>query len=306
MALLSGVLPAADDDEMYAGLLEGQRHLHSLGITSWQDAIVGAYAGMRDVGPTYARAAARGDLAQRGRRGAVVGARPRRGAGRRPRRQARRLVRRPVRADRGQGDAGRRRGERDRRARRALPRPVRPRDHQHRPLLRRPAGAARPRPRARPARASRCTSTGSATAACARRSTPSRAPTRRGGTTSPTSSSCTRPTSAAFGRARGRGQHPGAVGLPRRPDDRADDPVPRRGAGRSAVPLRRPAPRRRAAGRGQRLAGEHPRPARGDPRRGAPDGVRRTGAGRHRPVPARARRSTSRSPSRRTPAGRRG
>ena len=69
MALLSGVLPAADDDEMYAGLLEGQRHLHSLGITSWQDAIVGAYAGMRDVGPTYARAADRGDLLS-----AVVGA----------------------------------------------------------------------------------------------------------------------------------------------------------------------------------------------------------------------------------------
>lgn len=69
MALLSHVLPAADDDEMYAALLEGQRYLHSLGITSWQDAIVGAYAGMRDVGPTYARAAARDDLT-----GTVVGA----------------------------------------------------------------------------------------------------------------------------------------------------------------------------------------------------------------------------------------
>ena len=62
MDLLSGVLPAADDDQMYAGFLEGQRHLHSLGITSWQDAIVGAYSGMRDAGPTYARAAATGDL----------------------------------------------------------------------------------------------------------------------------------------------------------------------------------------------------------------------------------------------------
>jgi hypothetical protein len=54
---------------MYAGFLEGQRHLHSLGITSWQDAIVGAYSGMRDAGPTYARAAASGDLT-----GTVVGA----------------------------------------------------------------------------------------------------------------------------------------------------------------------------------------------------------------------------------------
>ena len=69
MALLGHVLPTVDDDTMYAGLLEGQRHLHSLGITSWQDAIVGRYAGMRDVGPTYARAAATGDLT-----GTVVGA----------------------------------------------------------------------------------------------------------------------------------------------------------------------------------------------------------------------------------------
>ena len=33
MALLGHVLPTVDDDTMYAGLLEGQRHLHSLGIT---------------------------------------------------------------------------------------------------------------------------------------------------------------------------------------------------------------------------------------------------------------------------------
>lgn len=62
MDLLAGVLPAADDALMHAGFLEGQRHLLSLGITSWQDAIVGAYSGMRDAGPTYARAAASGDL----------------------------------------------------------------------------------------------------------------------------------------------------------------------------------------------------------------------------------------------------
>jgi predicted amidohydrolase YtcJ len=69
MKLLERVLPAADDAQMYAALLEGQRYLHSLGITSWQDAIVGGYSGMRDAGPTYARAAARGDLT-----GTVVGA----------------------------------------------------------------------------------------------------------------------------------------------------------------------------------------------------------------------------------------
>ena len=39
--------------------------------------------------------------------------------------------------------------------------------------------------------------------------------------------------------------------------------------------------RRRPPGRGQRLAGQHPEPARGDPRRGQPDGVRRGRAGRH-------------------------
>ncbi|RYB92099.1 amidohydrolase [Nocardioides oleivorans] len=69
MDLLAGVAPVADDDEMYAGLMEGQRHLHSLGITGWQDAIVGTYSNMRDGGPTYARAADTGDLT-----GTVVGA----------------------------------------------------------------------------------------------------------------------------------------------------------------------------------------------------------------------------------------
>jgi predicted amidohydrolase YtcJ len=69
MGLLAHVLPPADDEQMYAGFLEGQRHLHALGITAWQDAIIGAYSGMRDAGPTYARAAARGDLT-----GTVVGA----------------------------------------------------------------------------------------------------------------------------------------------------------------------------------------------------------------------------------------
>jgi predicted amidohydrolase YtcJ len=69
MKLLEHVLPAAADQQMYAGQLEGQRYLHSLGITGWQDAIVGAYSGMRDPGPTYVRAAAAGDLT-----GTVVGA----------------------------------------------------------------------------------------------------------------------------------------------------------------------------------------------------------------------------------------
>lgn len=62
MELVGRCVPPTHEDDYYAGLLAGQRHLHSLGVTGWQDAIIGAYAGMADVGPTYRRAARRGDL----------------------------------------------------------------------------------------------------------------------------------------------------------------------------------------------------------------------------------------------------
>ncbi|QWF24021.1 amidohydrolase [Nocardioides sp. LMS-CY] len=62
MAVVARYPPATSEGEYYAGLLEGQRYLHSVGVTGWQDAIVGAYAGMDDVGPTYLRAAREGDL----------------------------------------------------------------------------------------------------------------------------------------------------------------------------------------------------------------------------------------------------
>ncbi|MFC4786693.1 amidohydrolase [Nocardioides sp. MAHUQ-72] len=55
-------LPPTSDEDYYAALLAGQAHLHGLGVTGWQDAIVGAYAGMDDPGPTYLRAARAGDL----------------------------------------------------------------------------------------------------------------------------------------------------------------------------------------------------------------------------------------------------
>ena len=61
--------PATDPEEYYSALLEGQRYLHSLGVTAWQDAILGAYAGADDASETYLRAAATGDLT-----GTVVGA----------------------------------------------------------------------------------------------------------------------------------------------------------------------------------------------------------------------------------------
>jgi predicted amidohydrolase YtcJ len=62
MALVSRLLPPTPEEDYYRGLLEGQRYLFSLGVTGWQDAIVGSYAGMDDSGPTYLRALERGDL----------------------------------------------------------------------------------------------------------------------------------------------------------------------------------------------------------------------------------------------------
>ena len=62
MALVSRMLPPTPPEDYARGLVEGQRHLFSLGITAWQDAIVGAYAGMDDSGPTYVEAVARDDL----------------------------------------------------------------------------------------------------------------------------------------------------------------------------------------------------------------------------------------------------
>jgi predicted amidohydrolase YtcJ len=62
MDLVSEVLPPTTDAEMDAALTEAQRYLHSLGITDWQDAIVGYYGGIDDPAPAYVRAAQRGEL----------------------------------------------------------------------------------------------------------------------------------------------------------------------------------------------------------------------------------------------------
>lgn len=62
MELVARHAPATDSDEYYSALLAGQRYLHSLGVTGWQDAILGEYAGMDDPSPVYLRAAQRGDL----------------------------------------------------------------------------------------------------------------------------------------------------------------------------------------------------------------------------------------------------
>lgn len=62
MNVVGALVPTTDPDECYRGLLAGQAHLHELGITGWQDAILGAYAGMDDPSQTYLRAARSGDL----------------------------------------------------------------------------------------------------------------------------------------------------------------------------------------------------------------------------------------------------
>ena len=62
MQVVARHLPATSAEDYYRGLLAGQSYLHSLGVTGWQDAIIGDYAGMDDAGPTYLRAAQRGEL----------------------------------------------------------------------------------------------------------------------------------------------------------------------------------------------------------------------------------------------------
>jgi predicted amidohydrolase YtcJ len=56
------LLPRITGEDYYKALLSGQAYLHSLGVTAWQDAIVGAYDGMDDPASTYERADGNGDL----------------------------------------------------------------------------------------------------------------------------------------------------------------------------------------------------------------------------------------------------
>ncbi|MET7419744.1 amidohydrolase [Dactylosporangium sp. NPDC005555] len=65
MDLITGLLPADTAADYDRALAEAQRYLFSLGITGWQDAIVGAYAGARDQFDTYVSADAAGTLRAR-------------------------------------------------------------------------------------------------------------------------------------------------------------------------------------------------------------------------------------------------
>jgi predicted amidohydrolase YtcJ len=65
MDLVARLVPEDTAEDYAQALLEAQRYLFSLGITGWQDAIVGAYAGSRDQFGTYLEADAAGSLKAR-------------------------------------------------------------------------------------------------------------------------------------------------------------------------------------------------------------------------------------------------
>ena len=69
MGLVERVVPGPGLDEQVAGISEAQRYLHALGITGWQEAIVGDYAVVPDCFEAYLEAERRGLLTAR-----VVGA----------------------------------------------------------------------------------------------------------------------------------------------------------------------------------------------------------------------------------------
>ena len=192
-------MPDDTPADLEEALRLGQRHLHALGITAWQDAIVESDTEER----AYVALASRGELT-----GRVVGAmwwEHHRGAEQIEEFVERRRAdgHRPVRADEREADDGRRPRELHRRDARAVPRRPRRDDRQPRPAPDRSRGPRRPGSRRSTRSGSSRTSTRSATARCARRSTPSR---RRGARTarptrartSPTSRSSIPTTSARF------------------------------------------------------------------------------------------------------------
>ncbi|NGN93978.1 amidohydrolase [Nocardioides sp. KC13] len=56
MALVGSLVPAPTSHDLMEALLTAQRHLHSVGIVGWQDALVGTGLGMPDSLPTYVAA----------------------------------------------------------------------------------------------------------------------------------------------------------------------------------------------------------------------------------------------------------
>ncbi|MGW1810751.1 amidohydrolase [Streptomyces sp. NPDC002078] len=65
MQLVGRLTPPATPADRLAALLHAQRHLHALGITAWQDALVGDFLGMDDPAEAYRAAARDGSLTAR-------------------------------------------------------------------------------------------------------------------------------------------------------------------------------------------------------------------------------------------------
>lgn len=64
-ALVARLVPPSTPEDRLAGLLRAQRLLHSLGITGWQDALLGDFNGMADPSTAYVAAARDGSLTAR-------------------------------------------------------------------------------------------------------------------------------------------------------------------------------------------------------------------------------------------------
>ncbi|XVV37657.1 amidohydrolase [Streptomyces sp. CA-100214] len=65
MSLVARHVPPVTPDEQLDGLLRAQSLLHSLGVTAWQDALLGDHASTADPAPAYRRAVERGLLTAR-------------------------------------------------------------------------------------------------------------------------------------------------------------------------------------------------------------------------------------------------
>jgi predicted amidohydrolase YtcJ len=118
--LVADLLPGHTTSDLRQGMLTAQRYLHSLGITAWQDAIVGDYLGMPDPFDTYRELEADGLLTARVR--GALWFRPRARAAARPPRAARRDRGRPLPRRHREDHAGRDLRELHRRHARPLPR----------------------------------------------------------------------------------------------------------------------------------------------------------------------------------------
>lgn len=65
MDLVGRLVPPTTHEEQVAALLDAQAYLHSLGVTGWQDAILGDYANLSDSTPAYVELARDGRLTAR-------------------------------------------------------------------------------------------------------------------------------------------------------------------------------------------------------------------------------------------------